>query len=181
MLKELLITLATSAVVLTPFSARASEVKTNPQTATISAIPLSPYVQDIQGWNGLNWGITKDEALKVFPDLTVTDDRWLKGTYTLAKIPCALSLRFELGKLTGVFLLIKGQGYDDAAFTFKELLRDKYGPPTKLGGLESKLTKDTTWTLPSTEINLHVRTFPGDKNEYLTMLGFSKREQRNDI
>ena len=87
MLKELLITLATSAVVLTPFSARASEVKTNPQTATISAIPLSPYVQDIQGWNGLNWGMTKDEALKVFPDLTVTDDRWLKDTYTLAKIP----------------------------------------------------------------------------------------------
>ena len=29
-----------------------------------------------------------------------------------------------------------GEGYDEAAFSFNGLLRDKYGPPTKLGALE---------------------------------------------
>lgn len=176
--------LATSTVILAPFSVGASEVKTNPPSVAVSGIPLSPYVQDIQGWNGLTWDMTKTEALKIFPDLTAKDDRWLEGTYTLAQVPCSLSLRFELGKLTGVFLSIKGDGSEDAAYTFNDLLKDKYGPYTKIGGLESlglSGTKDTIWVLPSTEINLHVRMISKDKSEHLTMLGFSKREQRNDI
>lgn len=178
MLRKILITLATSAVVLAPFSAKASEDDTKiPLVTRISQI--SPYVQDVQGWNGTTWGMTKDEVLKIFPTLEIKDDRWLKGTYTLDKIPCNLSFRFELGKLTGVFLTVKGKGYEDAAFSFNGLLRDKYGPPTKTGGLTG--TRDVVWVLTSTEVELHVRTISKDEDQHLTMLAFSKREKRNDI